>query len=102
MAQTPPERAATAPTEIVPCTRREFLSYFLRLGTFGFGGPIALAGHMQHDLVEKRRWISSQDYIEALALSQLSPRPLAAQLGLYLGLVRAGRLGSKPGAAAFS
>ncbi len=58
---------------------REFLLYFLRLGTFGFGGPIALAGHMQHDLVETRKWISPQDYREGLALSQLSPGPLAAQ-----------------------
>src|SRR5256885_2279191 len=80
---------------------REFLSYFLRLGTFGFGGPIALAGHMQHDLVEKRRWISRQDYIEGLALSQLSPGPLAAQLAMYLGWVRAGRIGSTLVAAAF-
>ena len=47
------------------------VGYFLRLGTFGFGGPIALAGHMQQDLVEKRRWISKQDYVEGLALAQL-------------------------------
>src|SRR5216110_3304311 len=65
-------------------------SYFLRLGTFGFGGPIALAGHMQRDLVEDRRWFSRQDYLEGLALSQLSPGPLAAQLAKYLGWVRAG------------
>ena len=87
--------------ETVPCTMREFLFYFLRLGTFGFGGPIALAGHMQHDLVEQRRWISRQDYVEGLALSQLSPGPLAAQLAMYLGWVRAGRLGSTLVAAAF-
>src|SRR2546425_2164196 len=88
-------------SDTVPCTMREFLLYFLRLGTFGFGGPIALAGHMQHDLVETRRWISPQDYREGLALSQLSPRPLAAQLPMYLGWVRFGRLGSTLGAAAF-
>src|SRR2546428_2906830 len=101
MAQTPQERPAPAPSETVPCTMREFLSYFLRLGAFGFGGPMALAGHMQHDLVEKRRWISRQDYIEGLALSQLSPGPLAAQLAMYLGWVRAGRIGSTLVAAAF-
>src|SRR5438067_5290605 len=92
-----PER----PGETVPCTLREFLLYFLRLGPFGFGGPIALAGHMQRDLVEERRWIAKQDYVEGLALAQLSPGPLAAQLAMYLGWVRAGRLGSTAVAAAF-
>jgi chromate transporter len=80
---------------------REFLLYFLRLGTFGFGGPIALAGYMQRDLVETRQWISPQDYKEGLALAQLSPGPLAAQLAMYLGWVRFGRLGSTLVAAAF-
>ncbi|MFL5395971.1 MAG: chromate efflux transporter, partial [Myxococcales bacterium] len=73
---------------------REFLLYFLRLGTFGFGGPIALAGYMQRDLVERRRWISKQDYVEGLALAQLAPGPLAAQLAIYLGWVRARVLGA--------
>jgi chromate transporter len=73
---------------------REFLLYFLQLGTLGFGGPIALAGHMQKDLVEQRKWVSSQDYVEGLAFSQLSPGPLAAQLAMYLGWVRAGTLGA--------
>jgi chromate transporter len=70
------------------------LLYFLRLGALGFGGPIALAGYMQRDLVEKRRWISKQDYVEGLALAQLAPGPLAAQLAMYLGWVRAGVLGA--------
>src|SRR6202011_3371901 len=73
---------------------REFLLYFLRLGTLGFGGPIALAAYMQKDLVEERKWVSSQDYVEGLAFSQLSPGPLAAQLAMYLGWVRAGSLGA--------
>src|SRR5216683_2235080 len=68
---------------------REFLLYFLHLGTLGFGGPIALAGHMQKDLVEERKWVSSQDYVEGLAFSQLSPGPLAAQLAMYLGWIGA-------------
>jgi chromate transporter len=68
--------------------------YFLRLGAFGFGGPIALAGYMQRDLVENRRWVSKEDYLEGLAFSQLSPGPLAAQLAMYLGWLRAGSLGS--------
>jgi chromate transporter len=73
---------------------REFLLYFLRLGTLGFGGPIALAGYMQRDLVENRGWITKEDYLEGLAFSQLSPGPLAAQLAMYLGWLRRGRLGA--------
>ena len=76
------------------CGLGEFLLYFLFLGTFGFGGPIALAGYMQRDLVEKRRWVSKEDYIDGLALAQLAPGPLAAQLAMYLGYVRAGVLGA--------
>jgi chromate transporter len=68
--------------------------YFLRLGSLGFGGPIALAGHMQKDLVDERRWFSKQDYLEGLAFSQLSPGPLAAQLAMYLGWLRAGTIGA--------
>jgi chromate transporter len=68
--------------------------YFLRLGTFGFGGPIALAGYMQRDLVEERHWVSHSDYLEGLAFSQLSPGPLAAQLAMYLGWLHAGFIGT--------
>ncbi len=81
-------------TETTPSALHQFLGYFLFLGTFGFGGPIALAGYMQRDLVEKRRWISKQDYLDGLALAQLAPGPLAAQLAMYLGYVRAGVLGA--------
>lgn len=80
--------------ETVTCSLSEFLLYFVHLGTFGFGGPIALAGYMQRDLVEKKRWISKQDYLEGLALAQLAPGPLAAQLAIYLGWIRAGVLGA--------
>jgi chromate transporter len=77
-----------------PVPLRRFALYFLRLGTLGFGGPIALAGAMQRDLVETRGWIAKQDYIEGLALAQLAPGPLAAQLAIYLGWVRAGVAGA--------
>src|SRR5579862_4985170 len=80
---------------------RQFLRYFLYLGTLGFGGPIALAGYMQKDLVEERKWVSGEDYSEGLAFSQLSPGPLAAQLAMYLGWVRAGTLGATLTGAAF-
>ncbi|MBI1799906.1 MAG: chromate efflux transporter [Candidatus Eisenbacteria bacterium] len=86
---------------MLPCALRELLLYFLRLGTFGFGGPIALAGHMQRDLVEDRRWFSKQDYVQGLALAQLAPGPLAAQLAMYLGWVRASSLGATLVAVAF-
>src|SRR6266536_2655329 len=62
--------------------------YFLRLGTLGFGGPIALTAAMQRDLVERRGWITPAEYKEGLALAQLAPGPLAAQLAIYLGWVR--------------
>jgi len=87
--------------EVVAAPWRAFLMYFLRLGTFGFGGPIALAGYMQRDLVERRRWISKRDYLLGLALAQLAPGPLAAQLAIYLGWVRAGVGGATLVAAAF-
>src|SRR6185369_8656393 len=77
-----------------PYSLRAFLLYFLRLGALGFGGPIALAGYMQRDLVERRGWIDKQDYVEGLALAQLAPGPLAAQLAIYLGWVRARVLGA--------
>ena len=50
-----------AESKIVPCSLKKFFLYFLELGTFGFGGPIALAGYMQRDLLEKKRWISKED-----------------------------------------
>ncbi|MDX3984780.1 MAG: chromate transporter [Achromobacter sp.] len=68
--------------------------YFVRLGAVGFGGPVALAGYMHRDLVEGRGWITDGDYKEGLALAQLAPGPLAAQLAIYLGYVRYRILGA--------
>lgn len=86
---------------LIPCTLWEFLGYFLWLGTFGFGGPIALAGYMQRDLVDRKHWVSKEDYIHGLALAQLCPGPLAAQLAIYLGWIRSGIPGASLVAAAF-
>src|SRR2546425_6821588 len=72
----------------------QLVRYFLRLGTLGFGGPVALVGYMQRDLVESRKWITEADYQEGLALAQLCPGPLAAQLAMYLGYVRYRILGA--------
>jgi len=90
--------AAHEPTRV---SIAQFVGYFLRLGTIGFGGPIALAGHMQQDLVEHRRWVRKEDYLEGLALAQLAPGPLAAQLAIYLGYIRAGVLGATAVGVAF-
>lgn len=72
----------------------QLTQYFLQLGTSGFGGPIALVGYMHRDLVEGRKWITESEYQEGLALAQVAPGPLAAQLAFYLGYVHYGVLGS--------
>lgn len=72
----------------------QITAYALRLGTLGFGGPVALVGYMHRDLVEQRKWISEADYKEGLTLAQLMPGPLAAQLAIYLGYVHYGVLGA--------
>jgi len=87
--------------DTIPVPLPRFVGYFLWLGTVGFGGPIALAGHMQQDLVDKRGWVSKKDYVEGLALAQLAPGPLAAQLAIYLGYVRAGIVGATAVGVAF-
>jgi chromate transporter len=96
-----PGLEADAPVGTEPCSLQDFLLYFLKLGAVGFGGPIALTGYMQRDLVEDRRWVTKRDYVEGLALAQLAPGPLAAQLAIYLGWVRAGVLGATLVAIAF-
>ena len=68
--------------------------YFLGLGSFGFGGPIALAGYMHRDLVEKRRWYTEAEYQQGLAISQTMPGPLAAQLAMWLGYLERGSFGA--------
>ena len=88
-------RVASAPAIAAPsCSLAELVRYFLGLGTTGFGGPIALVGFMQRDLVDERRWFSAEEYREGLALAQLAPGPLAAQLAMYLGWVRGGAIGA--------
>jgi chromate transporter len=72
----------------------QLTTYMLRLGTIGFGGPVALVGYMHRDLVERRQWISEAEYKEGLTLAQLMPGPLAAQLAIYLGYVHYGVLGA--------
>lgn len=66
---------------------QHLIYYFLKLGAIGFGGPVALVGYMHRDLVENKKWIGEEDYKEGLALAQLAPGPLAAQLAIYIGYV---------------
>jgi chromate transporter len=70
------------------------LGYFLRLGTIGFGGPIATVGYMQRDLVERRAWIDRTDFLDGVALGQTMPGPLAAQVAMWVGYLRRGALGA--------
>ncbi|RZL00265.1 MAG: chromate transporter [Rubrivivax sp.] len=72
----------------------QMVLYMLKLGTIGFGGPVALVGYMHRDLVEQRQWISESDYKEGIALAQLAPGPMAAQTAIYLGYVHHGILGA--------
>src|SRR6266566_8742871 len=86
-----------APTsELVPYSLWHLMRYFLRLGTLGFGGPVALVGYMQRDLVESRGWIAKQDFLDGVALGQTMPGPLAAQVAMWAGYLKRGA----PGAAA--
>lgn len=78
----------------IPYSLRDLIIYFLKLGTWGFGGPVALVGYMHRDLVVTKKWISEEDYKEGMALSQLAPGPLAAQLSIYLGYVHYSVLGA--------
>ena len=80
---------------------RQLVGYFLRLGALGFGGPIALAGYMQRDLVERRGWFTQEEYLQGLAVAQTLPGPLAAQLAMWLGYVRRGTVGATACALAF-
>ncbi len=85
-----------------PYSLWQIVRYFLKLGTVGFGGPVALVGLMHRDLVEARGWIANEDYKDGLALSQLAPGPLAAQLGIYLGYLDYGFIGATLAGLAFA
>lgn len=84
----------TAATNAPTYSMGQMVGYMLRLGAFGFGGPVALAGYMRRDLVERRGWITEADYKEGLTLAQLAPGPMAAQLAIYLGYVHYRILGA--------
>src|SRR5205807_2620493 len=77
-----------------PRTLRGLVRYFLKLGSSGFGGPIALVGYMQRDLVEDRGWFTEAEFQQGLAVGQTMPGPLAAQVAMWLGYLEAGARGA--------
>jgi chromate transporter len=85
----------------VPYSLNQLTSYFFKLGYSGFGGPVALVGYMHRDLVEERKWITEEEYKDGLALAQLAPGPLAAQLSIYIGFVHYRLLGATVAGLAF-
>jgi chromate transporter len=93
--QSPDAQSASAPGF------GRILAYFLKLGAIGFGGPIASVGYMQRDLVEQRRWMDRQDFLDGVALGQTMPGPLAAQVAMWVGYLRRGALGAAAVAVAF-
>ncbi len=95
------DRQPDEPIGREPHTLRDVLRYYLGLGTWGFGGPIATVGYMQRDLVERRRWLDRQDFLNGVALGQTMPGPLAAQVVMWVGYLAAGAGGALAAAAAF-
>src|SRR6516162_6831043 len=79
----------------------ELLLYFLRLGLLGFGGPVALVGQMERELVADRGWLTKEQMREAIAICQSLPGPLAIQVGIYISYLRAGFWGAWAGGWAF-
>jgi chromate transporter len=79
----------------------ELAPYFLRLGLLGFGGPVALVGQMERELVDERGWLTKEQMREAIAVCQSLPGPLAIQVGVYVSYLRAGFWGAWAGGWAF-
>ena len=92
----PPERAARAPHAL-----RDVTLYFLKLGSLGFGGPVALVGQMERDLVDGRKWLTKTEMRDAIAVCQSLPGPLAIQVGIYISYLRAGFWGAWAGGWSF-
>ena len=80
---------------------RDLVGYYLRLGTIGFGGPVALVGQMEKELVEDRRWLTKDEFREGVAVCQSLPGPLAIQVGIFISYIRGGFWGAWAGGWAF-
>src|SRR5690242_13626340 len=79
----------------------DLVRYFVRLGAVGFGGPVALCGQMERELVEDRKWLTREEMREAIAVCQSLPGPLAIQVGIFISYLRGGFLGACAGGWAF-
>jgi len=97
MTDAPPQRAGPPRPSLW-----ELSLYFLRLGSLGFGGPVALANAMRRDLAERRGWLTEAEYDDGLAIAAACPGPLAYQLGVYCGYIRHGIAGGLAVAASFA
>ncbi len=80
---------------------RDLVLYYLRLGTLGFGGPVALCGQMERELVQDRKWVTKEEMREAIAVCQSLPGPLAIQVGIFVSYIRGGFWGAWAGGWAF-
>src|SRR5215469_11191859 len=96
MGDAAPAKSATPAPRI-----RDLVVYFLRLGTLGFGGPVALCGLMEKELVQERGWLTKQEMRDAIAISQSLPGPLAIQVGIFASYLRGGFWGAWAGGWAF-
>ncbi len=79
----------------------DLVSYYLRLGTLGFGGPVALCGQMERELVQERQWLTKEEMREGIAVCQSLPGPLAIQVGIFVSYLRGGFWGAWAGGWAF-
>ena len=80
---------------------RRLVAYFLRLGSLGFGGPVALCGQMERELVQERKWLTKDEMREGIAVCQSLPGPLAIQVGIFIAYLRGGFWGAWAGGWAF-
>src|SRR2546428_742050 len=109
-------RRLTATSEVTPGTRRgdvvegqrpqrvpirQLVAYYLRLGALGFGGPVALCGQMEKELVQERKWLTKEEFRDGIAVCQSLPGPLAIQVGIYVSYLRGGVWGAWAGGWAF-
>jgi chromate transporter len=91
--------AAEPPTGRIPI--RDLVRYYLRLGVLGFGGPVALVGQMERELVGEKKWLTKEEMREGIAICQSLPGPLAIQVGIWLSYLRGGFWGAWAGGWAF-
>lgn len=80
---------------------RDLVLYYLRLGSIGFGGPVALVGQMEAELVQERHWLTKEEFREGVAVCQSLPGPLAIQVGIFISYIRGGFWGAWAGGLAF-